>query len=67
MMKIEQAITKLYRRLQYRSEMKYLHDGIFGAIIMKDLGFDINTDYLCIKSFNETPLTIRIPSVSGSS
>ena len=49
----------------FEKEMKYLHDNNFRVITMKDLGYEKRTNYLYIKSPNESLLTGGIASVSG--
>ena len=49
----------------FENEMKYLHDNNFRAITMRDLGYEENSDYLYIKSPQESSLAGGIASVSS--
>jgi hypothetical protein len=45
--------------------MKYLHDNSFRVITMRDLGYEENSDYLYIKSPQESSLVGGIASASS--
>jgi len=49
----------------FENEMKYLHDNNFRVITMRDLGYEENSDYLYIKSPQESSLAGGIASVSS--
>lgn len=49
----------------FENEMKYLHDNNFRVITMRDLGYEENSDYLYIKSPQESSPAGGIASVSS--
>jgi hypothetical protein len=47
----------------FEKEMKYLHENNFGVIIMKDLDYKAENDYLYVKAPEESSIIGGIASI----